>query len=178
VDQQRQINERASTATASFVKALEHLGSEKREIFLGGVYSMERISRDSDGDYWTVMETLAGLVRERSRRAEAERTSQDFEQRVSRRAYFLWQEAGRPDGLAEDFWARAVKLDELGEPPTTDIAAVLTVIKRRRWEREDTKAWHLDLSGAVLKLADLGSAHLEGANLRDAHLEGAMILGW
>jgi Protein of unknown function (DUF2934) len=40
----------------------------------------------------------------------------------------LWLEAGRPDGRAEDFWADAVKQDELGEPPATDIAAVLTVI--------------------------------------------------
>jgi hypothetical protein len=61
------------------------------------------------------------FVRERSRRNEAERTSQDLEQRVSRRAYFLWLEAGRPEGRAEEFWAEAAKQEELGEPPGTDI---------------------------------------------------------
>jgi hypothetical protein len=70
-------------------------------------------------------------------RAEAERTSQGFEQRVSQRAYFLWREAGKPDGRAEEFWADAVKQDALGDPPAMDIAAVLTVIKRRREPSRD-----------------------------------------
>jgi hypothetical protein len=55
---------------------------------LGGIYSLERISKESPDDYWTVMETLTAFLRERSRRNEAERTSQDFKQRASRRAYF------------------------------------------------------------------------------------------
>ena len=46
------------------------------------------------------MENLTAFVRERSRRNEAERTSQDLEQRVSRRAYFLWRRlAGQTGGL-------------------------------------------------------------------------------
>ena len=69
-------------------KAVEQLGSDKLEVRLGGIYSLERISKESPDDYWTVMENLTAFVRERSRRNEAERTSQDLEQRVSRRAYF------------------------------------------------------------------------------------------
>jgi hypothetical protein len=73
---------------------------------LGGVYSLERISKESADDYWTVMENLTAFVRERSRRNETERTSHDFEQRVSRRAYFLWQRTGQREGQAEAeaFW--------------------------------------------------------------------------
>lgn len=82
-DQQRRITE-------SFSKAAEQLGSDKLEVRLGGVYSLERISKESLDDYWTVMENLTAFVRERSRRNEADRTSQDFEQRISKRAYFLW----------------------------------------------------------------------------------------
>jgi Protein of unknown function (DUF2934) len=77
-----------------------------------------------------VMESLTAFVRERSLRNEAERL-QDVEQRGSRRAYFLWQRTGRPGGRAEGVGAEAVRQDEIGEPPATDIAAVLTVIKRR-----------------------------------------------
>lgn len=174
-DRQRRITE-------SFSKAIEQLGSDKLEVRLGGIYSLERISKESPDDYWTVMENLTAFVRERSRRNEAERTSQDFEQRVQRRAYSLWQKAGRPDGRrrAEDFWAIAVNLEELGEPPATDIAAVLTVVKRRSWQsrqREGPNDWHLDLSGAILKRANLMYAHLEHANLMSAHLEHANLTG-
>ena len=101
-DRQRRITE-------SFSKAVEQLGRAKLEVRLGGIYSLERISRESPDDYWTVMENLTAFVRERSRRNEAERTSQDLEQRISRRAYFLWQEAGQPDGKAEGFWTDAAK---------------------------------------------------------------------
>jgi len=117
--------------TESFSKAVEQLGSDKLEVRLGGVYSLERISKESPDDYWTVMENLAAFVRERSRRNEAERTALDLEQRVSRRAYFLWREAGRLDERGEEFWAEAVTREELGEPPAADVAAVLTAITRR-----------------------------------------------
>jgi hypothetical protein len=192
-DQQRRITE-------SFAKAVEQLGSDKLEVRLGGIYSLERISKESPDDYWTVMENLTAFVRERSRRNEAERTSQDLEQRVSRRAYFLWVEAGQPDGQADDFWSEAAKQEELGEPPATDIAGVLTVITRRSEQsrgREGANRWRFDLSGAILNQADLNfadleravlvrahlerarlrAAHLDGAHLDDAHLEGADLIG-
>jgi uncharacterized protein YjbI with pentapeptide repeats len=171
-DRQRRITE-------SFSKAVEQLGSDKLEVRLGGIYSLERISKESPDDYWTVMENLTAFVRERSRRNEAERTSQDLEQRVSRRAYFLWQEAGWPDGRAEDFWAQAVEQEELGEL-ATDVAAVLTVIKRRSEQsrkREGANNWRLDLSGAVLRHANLSGAHLDRANFSDAYLERTNLGG-
>jgi len=91
------------------------------------------------------MENLTAFVRERSRRNEAERTSLDFGQRVSRCAYLLWSDAGQPEGRDEEFWANAVTQDALGEPPATDVAAVLAVINRRRGQ-EGANAWLLDLS--------------------------------
>ena len=60
-DRQRRITE-------SFSKAIEQLGSDKLEVRLGGIYSLERISKESLDDYWTVMENLTAFVRERSRR--------------------------------------------------------------------------------------------------------------
>ena len=185
---QEQTNaDRQRRVTESFSRAVEQLGSDKLEVRLGGIYSLERISKESPDDYWTVMENLTAFVRERSRRNKAERAWQD-EQRISHRAYFLWQGAGQPDGRAEDFWADAVVQEEFGEPPAADIAAVLTVIMRRDWERENTNAaWRLDLSGAILNQAelslarlnraDLRGAHLEWADLRGAHLDGAGFFG-
>jgi hypothetical protein len=68
------------------------------------------------------LENLTAFVQERSRRDEAERTPQDFEQRVSRCAYFLWQKADQPNERAEEFWAEAVQQEKFGEPPAADIA--------------------------------------------------------
>ena len=173
---QEQTNaDRQRRITESFAKAVEQLGSDKLEVRLGGIYSLERIARESPDDYWTVMENLTAFVRERSRRDEVERTSQDLEQRIQRRAYFLWLELGRlPDAPADLFWTTAARREELGEPPPADIAAVLTVLKRRRgWEREGINNWRLDLMGAVLRQCDLSGAHLERAILTAAHLEEA-----
>src|SRR5271155_3969802 len=100
-DRQRRITE-------SFSKAIEQLASDKLEVRLGGIYALERISKESAEDYWTVMENLTAFVRERTRRSEAERTGLAFEQRVAQLAYFKWLDAGRPAGKAEEFWAQAV----------------------------------------------------------------------
>jgi hypothetical protein len=167
--------DRQRRLTESFSKAIEQLGSEKVEVHLGGIYSLERISKESPSDYWTVMESLTAFVREHSRRTETERIK-----RVSEHAYFLWLEAGRPEGNSDFFWAKAVEADEPGRRPATDIAAVLTVVGRRsKWgrRRESTNDWHLDLSRAILKSVDLRGAHLEGAILNGAHLEGAILIG-
>jgi uncharacterized protein YjbI with pentapeptide repeats len=128
------------------------------------------------------METLTAFVRERTSQAEAKRTSTPFEQRVERRAYFLWENAGQPEGRSEDFRAQAVEQEKLGEPPAADIDAVLTVIKRRseesqKRERDDVNSWRLDFRGAVLRSADLFDAHLERANLAGAHFEAATLVG-
>jgi uncharacterized protein YjbI with pentapeptide repeats len=177
-DRQRHITE-------SYSKAIEQLGSGQIEVRLGGIYSLERISRESLDDYWTIIETLTAFVRERSRHTEAERI-----ERVSQRAYFLWLEAGRPEGRADFFWAKALEGGEFRERSPMDIAAVLTVVRRRSErgrKREIANDWHLDLTDAILKRATLcgwhlerfylDGAHLEHADLRKAHLEGANLFG-
>jgi hypothetical protein len=59
-DRQRRITE-------SFSKAAEQLANKEVEVRLGGIYTLERISRESPDDYWTIVETLTAFVRERAR---------------------------------------------------------------------------------------------------------------
>jgi hypothetical protein len=125
------------------------------------------------------MENLTAFVRERTRRTEAERTAKPLQERLQEHAYLLWETAGRPDRRGEAFWSAALLREKLGDPPSTDIAAVLTVIKRRSeddraQEARDQRA--LDLRESVLRQADL-AAHLEDADLYEAHVEGA-DLSW
>jgi hypothetical protein len=172
-DRQRRIVE-------SFSKSVEQLGSDKLELRIGAIFALERLSRESPDDYWTIMEVLTAFVRERMRYTT-------IIARLSERAYFLWLQAGRPEGRSEECWAEAVRLERLEQTPT-DIAAILTVIGRRSAEnqqREEDNGWRFDLSGTylrnvnlmdfVLKEANLEAAHLEGANLEAAHLEGANL---
>jgi hypothetical protein len=126
-DRQRRIVE-------TFTKAVEQLGSDKLEVRVGAIFALERLSKESPDDYWTVMELLTAFVRERRRYTT-------IMARLSERAYFLWLQAGRPEGRSEEFWREAVRLERLEQTPT-DIAAILTVIERRSLEnrrREETK---------------------------------------
>jgi hypothetical protein len=150
-DRQRRITE-------SFSKATEQLGSDKIEVRLGGIYTLERISRESPNDYWTVMETLAAFVRERARWKASDL---DASETVARFYESKDQQSDQPD-------------------PPTDIAAVLTVIVRRpetERNREQERYWRFDFRGADLRGAILWGAHLERADLRGAHLERALLGG-
>jgi uncharacterized protein YjbI with pentapeptide repeats len=197
-DRQRRITE-------SFSRAVEQLGDDKLEVRLGGIYSLERISKESPDDYWMVMENLTAFVRERSRRNEAnsrpneaKQTPWDFERRqlrqrarllfgpsgppyvfehrVRQRAYSLWQKAGRPDGRAEDFWAQAIEREVAGEPsPPADIAAVLAVIMRRREHSREREG--TQQYRLDLSGAVLGQAFLDGAHLQKADLSFAHFEG-
>src|SRR5258708_4066264 len=44
--------------TERFNKAIDHLGDEKLEIRLGGIYALARIAKDSSKDHWPVMQVL------------------------------------------------------------------------------------------------------------------------
>ena len=82
--------ERKRRTTEGYSTAVSQLAGDKVEERLGGIYSLEQISKESHDYYWLVMETLTAFVRERTRRTEDDRTSTPFEQRVVVRAYFLW----------------------------------------------------------------------------------------
>jgi len=105
-DRQRRIVE-------SFGKAVEQLGSDKLELGIGSIFALERLSRESPDDYWTIMEVLAAFVRERMRYTT-------IMARIRERAYFLWLQAGGPEGRSEVFWAEALRLD-----PSSTVNALL-----------------------------------------------------
>lgn len=49
--------------TERFSQAVGFLGKPELEVRLGGVYALERISRDSKKDYWQIIEILTAYVR-------------------------------------------------------------------------------------------------------------------
>jgi hypothetical protein len=140
-DRQRRITE-------SYAKATEQLGSDKIEVRLGGIYTLERISKESPDDYWTVMETLTAFVRVRAPVKEADEISEADPYLPS-------------PGPATDIAA---------------ILSILRRRDAVSQRREVEKKWSLDLHGAALAFADLTSANLSRANLLGADLSSAALL--
>lgn len=140
--------------TERFTKAIEQLGNEKIEVRLGGICALERIARDSENDYWTVMEVLTAYVREHT--TIKERIYQSDEELKNKK------EEKQAEGQTEL------------ELATTDIQAILTVIKRRKWfDREGEKGWYFNLCNTNLSKADLQGANFQKINFQQANLEKA-----
>jgi hypothetical protein len=53
--------------TDRFTNAITQLGDKNLIICLGGIYALERIARDSQKDYWPIMEILTTYVRENAK---------------------------------------------------------------------------------------------------------------
>ncbi|NCR08801.1 MAG: pentapeptide repeat-containing protein [Microcystis aeruginosa LG13-11] len=152
--QQRLITER-------FSKAVEQIGNTKEEVVIGGIYSLERIAKDSPKDQWTIMEVLTSYIRKNSP------IPSNIEQ------------------LEPEERQKALeKLPSVSIP----VQAALTVIGRRKVENDQAgdnlaettdpnKIKILDLSGTNLRKAYLNGANLNRANLIGANLNGANLIG-
>lgn len=183
--QARIANLQAKTAeqghiTDRFTKAIEQLGSEEVAVRVGGIYALERISKDSPEDHWTIMEVLMAYLRENSTTAWA-RAIEDGEAVTTA----LSKLSVATNDLSTQFFMTAImgKNGPLKLRPETDIQAILTVLGRRSSgarQREVAAGRRLDLAvldlcGAFLNNAHLEYACLKGADLRLASLRDAYL---
>ncbi|WP_049898437.1 pentapeptide repeat-containing protein, partial [Microcystis aeruginosa] len=147
--QQRLITER-------FSKAVEQIGNPKEEVVIGGIYSLERIAKDSPKDQWTIMEVLTSYIRKNSP------ISSNIQQ------------------LKPEEREKALeKLPSVSIP----VQAALTVIGRRKVENDQAGA---NLTGTIdlykisvyriEALFDLSRTNLRGANLNGANLIAANLI--
>ncbi|TRU20340.1 MAG: pentapeptide repeat-containing protein [Microcystis aeruginosa Ma_SC_T_19800800_S464] len=145
--------------TERFSKAVEQIGNNKEEVVIGGIYSLERIAKDSSKDQWTIMEVLTSYIRKNSP--------------IPSNIQQLKPEA-RQKSLE--------KLPSVSIP----VQAALTVIGRRKVENDQAgdnlaettdsnKIKILDLSRTNLRGANLNGASLIGANLNEANLNLANL---
>ncbi len=145
--------------TERFSKAVEQIGNTKEEVVIGGIYSLERIAKDSPKDQWTIMEVLTSYIRKNSP------IPSNIEQ------------------LKPEERQKALeKLPSVSIP----VQAALTVIGRRKVENDQAgdnlaettdsnKIKILDLSRTNLREANLILANLDGANLNGANLNRANL---
>jgi hypothetical protein len=123
--------------TDRYTKAIEQLGSDKPDVRLGGIYTLERIARDSAYDRATVAEVLTAFIRGRA----------------------PWPPA-RPDQPGEDTPITEVLFLRYRAP---DVQAALTVLGR---QPSMTESQPLNLSDTDLRRADLSNADLQETMLR------------
>jgi uncharacterized protein YjbI with pentapeptide repeats len=160
---------RQGQITDRLTRAIDQLGSDHVDIRLGGIYALERLARESSGDYGQIIEILAGYIREKSR----------------------WIPSSTPPPSDVDELRAALR-------PRADIHAALRAIGRRDAGRDQNSATvtidlsHTDLRGvafdggnfsralfveAHLECADLAGADLSGIDASSAHLDHAKLSG-
>jgi hypothetical protein len=156
VSQEGQITERFTRAVDQ-LGDVDQLGNPAIEIRLGGIYALERISTESEKDYWPIMEILTAYVRKNSSFKAIENKT------------FT---AMSMDIQANETIKREVPyVDEI----RLDIQAILIVIKRRTFSFNSGESIGLDLQRTHLRKANLREAHLGGADLSRANLEGTNL---
>jgi hypothetical protein len=158
---------RDNHTTEQFTKAIDHLGSERMDVRVGGIYALERIARASrDGrERGPVLEILSTYVREHS---PIKRPTE-------------------PDSMAariRQLWKPSIPGDANPDPATirhldADIHAALLVLARRSRSKEDPD---LILSGTDLRRAYLAApkiavAQLSRVNLQESVLQIANLQG-
>jgi len=149
--------------TQRFNDAIEHLGSDKAEVRLGGIYALARIARDSPKDYSSVMRVFCSYVREMTKRAPAEPVSAEVQA-------ILTMIAGR--AIEHESDEDEIDLSEAYIPGVNLHRAQLERIRL-----DGTNLSRATLTGAFLRGGTLRGVILEDANLRDADLRESDLTG-
>ena len=180
---------RAGQITERFTRAIDQLGSNERDVRLGGVYALERIAGDSEADHPQVMEVLTAYVQEhvpwppRRSPITAGPPSLEMLQPSIEAIHALERIATGARAEADSASAVATSAESESEPPqpATDVQAAISVLGRRDTSR-DKKGAQLRLSDVDLRGVSMRGGHFEEARLRrsrleNAHLEGARLEG-
>jgi uncharacterized protein YjbI with pentapeptide repeats len=137
-----QVNER-------FSRAVDQLGNTERlDVRIGAIYSLEQIARDAPGLHWPIVEMLTAFIREHTKQGARAQSASSQRPR----------EQTGPSETA----------------PVADIQALLTVLRRRDASHD---LGILDLNAVNLEGADLSGANLRGALLYGANLRRALLSG-
>ncbi|MET9899631.1 pentapeptide repeat-containing protein [Streptomyces sp. NPDC006446] len=138
---------REGQVTDRYVEAIKLLASDRTVERLGGIYSLERIMRDSPKDHLTVVEVLAAFIRDHT---------------------LLPDGAMEPDNpLPRPTEYVQAALTVLGRRPVLE--------EPFRIDLRLTYLRGADLKGARFDRVRLAAANLERADLTDAHLEEAWL---
>ena len=149
----------SSLENERFARAILLLAGEIVHSRLGGIYALEHLAHEKDHYLPTVVETLAGFLRDHSSK----------------------------DLSAGDFRAENPFVHTVVQRPETDIQAAITVISSimsdefvedalKKDSPVDLNLRYVQLEGAYLRGGNLSGFRLRGANLRGANLTDAVFV--
>jgi Pentapeptide repeats (8 copies) len=179
---------REGQITDRFTRAIDQLGSEKLEIRLGGIYSLERIARESEEDHWPIMEVLTAYVREAAHRdahkAEMTRPESDIQaiMTVLRRRTRSFHQ-GEPESLqllgaylrGANLMGANLRRANLSGANLADTSLFGTNLSDTNLRRANLSGARLYPSAYYLPSMNFSGANLSGANLMGADLTGAAL---
>jgi uncharacterized protein YjbI with pentapeptide repeats len=169
---------REGQVTDRYTKAIEQLGSDNIDVRTGGIYSLERVARDSARDHATVIEVLAAFAREQSRGPWPpvdDQSTADVPLRMTRPdVQAAVAVIGRRDPKSD---RQAVNLNSVNLTGADLTGAELADAKIDGADLTRANLADANLTGAQLNGADLTGANLVGANLTGAQLNGADLTG-
>jgi Pentapeptide repeats (8 copies) len=181
--QQGQITER-------FSRAIEQLGSDKEDVQLGGIYTLERIANDSPKDRRTTQAVLGAYVRTHARwLVGSPEVPQHPTPTVDMQLPWLQQRAPAVNTAVVVLGRRPESQDELQLILSrVDLRGAYlpgarlsnTLFRHSNLARAQLPQAQLegaDLEDADLRQAKLPHTHLAGANLRKAHLQDSELQG-
>lgn len=184
---------RESQITERFTRATDQLGATDAdgepqiETRLGAIYTLERIARDSERDYWPIMELFTAYIRHNAPWPPKKDSKKDFEEtpnntdvgesevspstEIQAILRVLWRR-GRHRGKGEDYGLNLIKVDLRGGIiGVTHLEGAL--LRNSNLKKAFLEGAHMQQ--AYLLQAHLQGAHLQGANLQEAHLQGANL---
>jgi uncharacterized protein YjbI with pentapeptide repeats len=154
-----------SQASERFTRAIDQLGSERREVQLGGIYGLEQIAQQARDNRLAVTEVLVAYLHRRTPRPTKPPSRKNSFEELRLRA--------------SDVQAALTVLGRR-RPAPTDPRLDLRALDLRRADLNEARLSgalfsEADLSGADLRGADLGGADLNRADLPAALLNGANL---
>jgi hypothetical protein len=160
ITQDKQVTER-------FSKAIEHLGSDKIDIRLGGIYALEQIAIDSPEKYhWTMVEILSAVIREKSPRiVDIRKETKVLDPKVDIKA------------IAFVLSRRNVERDPQGKFINLEVVNLARIEIESSGNFDNCNLAYSNFTGANLSGIKLRKAILTGSILIHAKLKGVDLSG-
>ncbi|MFE6922837.1 pentapeptide repeat-containing protein [Nocardia sp. NPDC057663] len=171
-EQQYSLSERGQV-TDRFTKAVEQLGSDKPDVRLGGIYSLERLAQDSPADHPVIIELLTAFIRSHAESPCRQPTpTVSLPQDVQAALTVVGRRNVENDG------PRLVNLSDTCLAHANLYRANFAGLSLFNTDLTDANLNGINLAAAVLdgahlSSATLGTADLSGASLNFADLTGA-----
>ncbi|HEY9800797.1 MAG TPA: pentapeptide repeat-containing protein [Leptolyngbyaceae cyanobacterium] len=162
--------------TERFSKAIEQLASEKNEVRLGAIYTLERIVEDSSKDYWTIMELITTFVRENTTFEKFEKIY-ELEEDVFIDEYLESNKRLENLKKLKLFQEVLIVISRLNYQKPSDCRKVnLSNINVILSELREANFQEVNFEGAILIQSSFKKANLTAANLKGTNLRGTNLI--